>query len=233
MTAIACGERSPATKRRPSRCAATAVVPLPTKGSTTSAPGSVVAAIDALQQGERLLRGVARALARGRRDARDVPHRVERLAALEVVAPPVRALVAAVRVDVRVLRGHRRREAAAQAVERVGRAARVEEQHVVLARERVGRRAAAEPVAPDDLVAEAVAPEHRVERDARVRAHAVIEVQEQRARRREHAVQLREVRLEPGAVGVRDRRAGRRSGAPRRPRRPPRRTCPVANGGSA
>ena len=93
----------------------------------------------ALEQRERLLRRVAVALARGRRDARDVPHRVERLAALEVVAPPVGVLVAAVLVGVGVLRRHGGRDAAAQAVERVGRPARVEQQHVVLARERVGR----------------------------------------------------------------------------------------------
>src|SRR6185436_8731723 len=45
VTSMACRERSPHVKRRPRRCAATAAVPLPTKGSTTSAPGSVVASI--------------------------------------------------------------------------------------------------------------------------------------------------------------------------------------------
>ena len=186
----------------------------------------------ALEQRQRLLRRVAGALARGGRDARDVPDGVERLAALEVVAPPVGVLVAAVLVG----RGRTSRPWPASRSPRrrwnvLPGPAGVEQQHVVLARERVGRRAAAEPVAPDDLVAKAVAPEHRVERDARVRAHAVIEVQEERARRRQDAVQLDEMRLEPGAVGRRGRRGGRRSGARAGPPRP--RTCPVANGGSA
>jgi hypothetical protein len=45
VIAIASGAASPTTNRRPSRCAAAAVVPEPTNQSPTRWPGTVVAAI--------------------------------------------------------------------------------------------------------------------------------------------------------------------------------------------
>ena len=131
---------------------------------------------------------------------------------------------------------------------RAGRAD-VDEDRVVLGRPPVAGPAA-EVVGPDDLVEERVAAEHLVEQQLDVVRLAVVDVQVQRAARREQPAGLVQQRLEHAEVVVVDVEVARarrarwwRSAGPgnrcgRRPRRgrsrSVRRCCalPVLNGGS-
>ena len=209
----------PASRLRPraarARGAATAVEPKPTHGSSTSAPGPWPRARSA-----RAARAASASASPTRSRAvgasRQLPDVVEPLAAAQVVAAAVGVLVAAPSsstcaylASIAAVTGPRSVEDGAASARRRGSCR-------ACARTRRGS-AAAEPVVPDDLVAEALLAEELVEHDARVRAR------QSRCRNsepvgREHALALGEHSSQPRDVAAVPA-AGRRSGARRRRRR--------------